>query len=114
MPIYRISLILAVQACQDSTSVSRGVLKAPAWISGAFRDARGAWGHRGATEKIRWVPLRRGHANLLCIVPILVYVLPKQAQTEGPEESQIYHGLPAMLLIHGKCINPLFCSLASI
>ena len=23
--------------------------------------------------------LRRGHANLLCIVPILVYVLPKQA-----------------------------------
>ena len=24
--------------------------------------------------------LRRGHANLLCIVPILVYVLPKQAQ----------------------------------
>ena len=25
--------------------------------------------------------LRRGHANLLCIVPILVYVLPKQVQT---------------------------------
>lgn len=24
--------------------------------------------------------LRRGHANLLCIVPILVYVLPKRAQ----------------------------------
>ena len=24
--------------------------------------------------------LRRGHANLLCIVPILVYVLPKQAR----------------------------------
>ena len=24
--------------------------------------------------------LRRGHANLLCIVPILVYVLPKQVQ----------------------------------
>ena len=24
--------------------------------------------------------LRRGHANLLCIVPILVYVLPKQEQ----------------------------------
>ena len=23
--------------------------------------------------------LRRGHANLLCIIPILVYVLPKQA-----------------------------------
>ena len=25
--------------------------------------------------------LRRGHANLLCIVPILVYVMPKQTQT---------------------------------
>ena len=24
--------------------------------------------------------LRRGHANLLCIVPILVYVLPEQVQ----------------------------------
>ena len=24
--------------------------------------------------------LRRGHANLLCIVPILIYVLPEQAQ----------------------------------
>ena len=26
--------------------------------------------------------LRRGHANLLCIVPILVYVLPKQVHPE--------------------------------
>ena len=26
--------------------------------------------------------LRRGHANLLCIVPILVYVLPKQVHLE--------------------------------
>ena len=26
--------------------------------------------------------MRRGHANLLCIVPILVYVLPKQVQLE--------------------------------
>ena len=26
--------------------------------------------------------LRRGHANLLCIVPILVYVLPKQVQCQ--------------------------------
>ena len=25
--------------------------------------------------------LRRGHANLLCIVPILVYVLPKRARS---------------------------------
>jgi hypothetical protein len=26
--------------------------------------------------------LRRGHANLLCIVPILVYVLPKQVHRD--------------------------------
>ena len=30
------------------------------------------------TEKIVKVPLRSGHANLLCIVPILVYVPPKR------------------------------------
>ena len=29
--------------------------------------------------------LRRGHANLLCIVPILVYVLPKQVQSGTPK-----------------------------
>ena len=29
--------------------------------------------------------LRRGHANLLCIVPILVYVLPKQVQPRTPK-----------------------------
>ena len=34
--------------------------------------------------------LRRGHANLLCIVPILVYVLPKQVQ-KG--QQQFWHGL---------------------
>ena len=28
--------------------------------------------------------LRRGHANLLCIVPILVYVLPKQVHQPAP------------------------------
>jgi len=27
--------------------------------------------------------LRRGHANLLCIVPILVYVLPKQERSSS-------------------------------
>jgi hypothetical protein len=27
--------------------------------------------------------LRRGHANLLCIVPILVYVLPKRVQQQN-------------------------------
>ena len=29
------------------------------------------------------VALRRGHANLLCIVPILIYVLPEQARKDG-------------------------------
>ncbi len=33
--------------------------------------------------------LRRGHANLLCIVPILVYVLPKQAQLQKKIENNI-------------------------
>ena len=33
--------------------------------------------------------LRRGHANLLCIVPILVYVLPKQVQ-KSVEASSLY------------------------
>jgi len=31
-------------------------------------------------EKIEHLPLRRGHANLLCIVPILVYVPPKRVR----------------------------------
>jgi len=35
--------------------------------------------------------LRRGHANLLCIVPILVYVLPKQVRFEL-ETCPIWHG----------------------
>ena len=34
--------------------------------------------------------LRRGHANLLCIVPILVYVLPKQAH--------IKHCIPCLFI----------------
>ena len=33
--------------------------------------------------------LRRGHANLLCIVPILVYVLPKQVQLRSFQNSYI-------------------------
>jgi len=46
-------------------------------------------GHSGLTRggkiwnasRICVSSLRRGHANLLCIVPILVYVLPKRAQS---------------------------------
>ncbi len=34
--------------------------------------------------------LRRGHANLLCIVPILVYVVPKQLQSLKGTNSYIY------------------------
>ena len=34
--------------------------------------------------------LRRGHANLLCIVPILVYVLPKQVHQTAPGHSYLY------------------------
>ena len=34
--------------------------------------------------------LRRGHANLLCIVPILVYVMPKQTQF-ARVDSQLQH-----------------------
>ena len=36
--------------------------------------------------------LCRGHANLLCIVPILVYVLPKQVHTEvkGVSSSKMF------------------------
>lgn len=29
--------------------------------------------------QICWSPLLRGHANLLCVVPVLAYVLPKRA-----------------------------------
>ena len=32
--------------------------------------------------------LRRGHANLLCIVPILVYVPPKRARSEDAKMYQ--------------------------
>ena len=34
--------------------------------------------------------LRRGHANLLCIVPILAYVLPKRAQFLTFSWSKLY------------------------
>jgi len=50
--------------------------------------------------------LRRGHANLLCIVPILVYVLPKQARTERFEECYLLPGPPGMCFSDGKWINP--------
>ena len=36
--------------------------------------------------------LRRGHANLLCVVPILVHVLPKRAQQV--DSSLRHHGSP--------------------
>ena len=38
----------------------------------------------GSTEKSVPLLLRRGHANLLCIVPILVYVLPLSEHVYSP------------------------------
>ena len=37
--------------------------------------------------------LRRGHANLLCIVPILVYVAPKRLQRRASKQGIIYYKL---------------------
>ncbi|KAF0747528.1 Uncharacterized protein FWK35_00022949 [Aphis craccivora] len=37
--------------------------------------------------------LRRGHANLLCIVPILVYVLPKQVHSFQCQMPYIYNSM---------------------
>ena len=49
--------------------------------------------------------LRRGHANLLCIVPILVYVLPKQVHLDelkivSRKDFQI--GVVGMVFITGR------------
>ena len=41
-----------------------------------------AQGHDNCTTSAGG-PAPRGHANLLCIVPILTYVLPKQAHSMG-------------------------------
>ena len=46
--------------------------------------------------------LRRGHANLLCIVPILVYVLPKRA---------LYKQI--LMTIHSPLGLELFCNISS-
>ena len=41
------------------------------------------------TEKNAMQLLRRGHANLLCIVPILVYVQPKLARLTKKQASYL-------------------------
>ena len=49
--------------------------------------------------------LRRGHANLLCIVPILIYVLPEQTQSElhlAYHHTKIYLSL-YILVAHRVC-----------
>jgi hypothetical protein len=51
--------------------------------------------------------LRRGHANLLCIVPILVYVLPKQEQ-EFWLSISIYTTHTTMLISWSISFNPLY------
>ena len=45
--------------------------------------------------------LRRGHANLLCIVPILVYVLPKQVQGKIPKSFDL-NGIIATQVVNTK------------
>ena len=44
--------------------------------------------------------LRRGHANLLCIVPILVYVLPKRAHPADLFDPGIKSGSPASQIFY--------------
>ena len=44
-----------------------------------FKGVRKIWN----ASRICVSSLRRGHANLLCIVPILIYVLPEQARKDG-------------------------------
>ena len=48
--------------------------------------------------------LRRGHANLLCIVPILVYVLPKQVH-QGEQKilrTKDFQSIYQMVFIKGR------------
>ena len=45
--------------------------------------------------------LRRGHANLLCIVPVLAYVLPKRAQVL----CLVYEDYTAYLMIISRSSN---------
>ena len=43
--------------------------------------------------------LRRGHANLLCIVPILIYVLPEQAQLVCLVTTNMYSSFPSSTIL---------------
>ena len=89
--------------CSCCCHIANGIIKRCSAAGGALcfvAVAEGGGGGRGVREKgvlsdtsggvqekiwnasrICVSSLRRGHANLLCIVPILVYVLPKRAQT---------------------------------
>ena len=46
--------------------------------------------------------LRRGHANLLCIVPILVYVLPKQVHQGEQKIVRTFEADVGMVFITGR------------
>ena len=46
----------------------------------------------GSTEKSVPLFLRRGHANLLCIVPILVYVLPLSEHVYSNNQAENIYG----------------------
>ena len=63
---------------------------------------KGCWGHGQKiwnASRICVSSLRRGHANLLCIVPILVYVMPKQTR---PVKGHLCY-LKATLLQRNSC-----------
>ena len=62
---------------RDAINTSRRPLDGP----GCGKFFRNFLPPAGATENNTRHPLRRGHANLLCIVPILVYVPPKRVQS---------------------------------
>ena len=58
-------------------------------IAGIFNYSIG-WEKMWNASRICVSSLRRGHANLLCIVPILVYVLPKQVHLQPKKYVIIY------------------------
>ena len=52
--------------------------------------------------------LRRGHANLLCIVPILVYVLPKQVHSLKQKQGGLLSAAALGVATKGKKENKTF------
>ena len=75
--------LFAAAALNSGTNCTQNVdMHGKDYIYLAFYNARGWCGRQKMWNASRFCvsSLRRGHANLLCIVPILVYVLPKQVR----------------------------------